>query len=1313
MKLTRRCLAAHTAVAALGGELLEPLASKAAPESPSAQARKVVVLPPQMLHGYGRISATIHSSNSDGVSLATIECESAAKALLVQAKYLSDLQRLPGVKAAEHRLPHGGTARFWSTAAGQTACFARHNTVLILAANKREIPPSLFAQEPLNSATASEFHSRADVPMYLDRWDKYGLLCYFGPEVLPPGSDYVDQKWDYANGLNFARDNQLGLVPWTYPVNDDFFPGSSVQSWSWVQEAARRMNIPVHVNTQINPPQLWLANRYPEQTMLKAPQFLGGYYGVGHDSTGLSAISWLSQEAWDALLGVFQSDVKRFAADANIVGWLEPHGETYELPQKLFLDSGPYADKAFSDWLRHKYGSLQAVGHRWHDNPSRYTSWEQIRMPEVAAFAGFGKDAIDLQGDWRVKYLRARDGHTYTHDEARGLASPPPTAPIPPEWLQPDYDDSGWDLLFAPGNDRLLFIARSPLLYRRSITISPQWLNGHKSVSLYVWEIVGLRDDKTSLWVNGTPAPAETHGANDQRWTRFDITAAVKPGVNHLALLMPRAIICYRSYITHAEPVQYPHLGPHLNAQWEDFLQWNIDSRGAQIRRGAEMIRQVDPHRSINFMAATDYADPVRQACKDYGGRFHDTGSMAGFWTDENCLWMSGARLPVTAEPGNGAPNIRELQLFWGRWITEGVNGVHYFQNWGEIAWNPEVLAVFQANRVMYEAVGKYHAPFAQVGVLFSLQSQWLTGFPWDTGPAGVGGYYSGWNAAMHLLNLCPRDGVGALDFDGTDIDRYRVIVDTNSSVMDDHLIQGIERYCKRGGVFITYGQTGRSSPLEPDGWPITRLTRTHVVRANGPGGTVSPAPGQKVYRREPKNASGLRLQAVNSEPLLLWEDGTAAVCMRRLGSGYIIHFGMEVSGGDFVEWIKPLLTHFGATERPGASVTPQSGLHFRHFIGNTGLHDVWVVFNESDSPIAFDINFRADLHPANVIDIVTGEAQKIERNPSGDTIPGMELARWQTRMFVSARSDVAGSPLEWLTLQRGWHQGTQSPPAKRLPSPEELQRFSLDLTRGWAFKMAPGVDDDGAHRMLSPDFNDQTWERRTLGQYLYPGDHSQKRLLMRRTFTVPAHWPAASQIALFADIPYAQFFHETRIFIDGKPWAEGRKTVDGPYFDTVGGVFIPGSKHLIGLDIATKSTLIGSRGPIWLSCIPDVADEHRQDLAGEWVCWSDAIRRDGTAHLPGETKAMYLGRSVQIDANRQGRSVFVYCESEGDRLALIVNGHLIRHGDQPRQHLFIINITPLIRFGAENKIELAGNSNERKKVTRIELRYYAKAEYP
>nr|MDQ2732138.1 beta-galactosidase trimerization domain-containing protein [Armatimonadota bacterium] len=768
--------------------------------------------------------------------------------------------------------------------------------------------------------------------------------------------------------------------------------------------------------------------------------------------------------AEDALLGVFQGIVRKYAKDPNIVGWLEPHGETGETPQKFFLDSGPYADEVMREFLRRRYGTLRAVSERWHGDANFYKTWADVHLPEIAEFAGFGPGAIDLRGTWRVKYVPAPDGHTYDQGEARGLPSPPPTAPVPPQWSMPGFDDSGWDELTAPGNDRMLYMSRSPLIYRRTVNVPADWLAANPQVTLTIWDMVNRDMDKTVVTVNGHPVVEVSHRANDQHWSEFNVTAALQAGANLLVLQMPRAIICYRAYLTGVPPRQYPRLGPQKNAQWADFVDFIIETRSAQIRRGAEMIRQVDPNSSINFMAAEDYADGVAKAAQDYGGRFHDTGAMAGFWTDSNTLRMCGAGLPVTAEPGNGAPNIREFQMFWGRWLTEGVTGVHYFQNWGEIAWNPDVLKVFQANRAMYTAVGKYHVPFAKVAVLFNLQSNWLTDFPWSQEPNSQGGYYTGFNAAAPLLNYCPRDTIGAIDFETSNADKYRVIIDGNSSITSEELIGNIEKFVRRGGVFITYGQTGRHTPSHVDSWPISKLTGFDVVHdwGWGDGKSVSVAPGQTTLTPADlpgqTRTAGLSLKptAPDAKVLAAWDDGSTAIGMRPLGAGWMVHVGPYMGGDPFVGVYGALLRHFGMTDRVPARATPRPGLHLRHFIGNTGLHDVWILFNESDAATTTDLTFLPGFHPASLTDIVTGDKLDVTRDPAGDAVRGIALDRWQSHMYLSPRAGVASSPPEWLALQSGWWQGTVKPSAKHLPTPAEQQKFSLDLTEGWAFKMSP-----------------------------------------------------------------------------------------------------------------------------------------------------------------------------------------------------------------------------------------------------------------
>ncbi|MCW3054912.1 MAG: hypothetical protein JWN14_4082, partial [Chthonomonadales bacterium] len=1152
------------------------------------------MLLPSVLHGYGNLGAIYRILNMGRSSLTEIVCETAQKALLTQGKYLSDLERLPGLTKTI-LVVHGRSIPCRRTATGGlVTCYAHGRDVLILAASDEKTFTSVCSTYLPPSIDVAQFKPRASIPMYLDRWDRHGLICYFSPETVRPNLAGGDRNFDYGEGLEFLRGHgSLGLVLWTNPLTDDTAEGiTNENAWSWVQTNARKMGLPVHINTQISPPQLWLSNRYREQTMLKTPQFLGGYYGVAHDSAGLGAVSWLSQEAEDALLGVFQHTVRRFAKDPNIVGWLEPHGETAEMPQRFFLDAGPYAEEIWRGFLQRRYGTLQVLSKRWHGQGMAYRSWDDVPLPEIAELVGFGPNAIDLRGVWRVRYLPAPDGHAYTREEARGLPSPPPTAPIPSEWLQLGFDDSGWDELIAPGNDRMLLMSRSPLVYRRTVNIPAGWLAEHPQITLTLWDMVNRDRDVTGIYVNGQPMVDRSNKVNEQHWSQFDVTAALKPGPNLIVMQLPRAIICYRTYLGQEPPKQYPQLSPEKNAQWADLVAWNIETRGAQIRRGAEMIRQVDPDRSINFMAANDYFDPVKKACRDYGGRFHDTGAMAGFWTDWNSLMMSGAGLPVTAEPGNGAPNARDFQLFWGRWLTEAVNGVHYFQNWGEIAWNPEVLKVFEANLPMYQAIGKYHAPFAKVAILFSAQDEWLTGFPWTPEPGTQGGYYSGFNPAHTLRDYCPRDGVGAGDFGTPAVDRFRVIIDSNSMFMDEALIDGIEKYVRNGGVFITYGQTGRHDPARPDSWPISRLTGYDVVDRNR--GSFLPVPGNPIfgpyYEDDPKippqrrtsdnsfgkRSSGMHLKKRTPEcqDLLKWEDGSTAVGMRPLGKGWIVHVGAMDTGDSFLPVLRRLLLHFGVTDRVPAMITQAPGLHFRHFISNTGLHDVWVLFNESDKPLTTDLEFLG-IHPTALTDIVTGQHIEIVRGAGRDPVRGIALAPWQTQMLLSPRADVVGSPLEWLTLQRSWWQGTEKPPAKRLPTPAELQRFSVDLTEGWMCKSIPYLTDEQAAALIQPGVEDKTWERRTLELWLNPHDTSAKRLLLRRKFTVPAHWKDG-QITLCADVPISQFFYEARLFLDGKAWSGGRKSIDGPYLDSMEGALTPGSTHLLALDMQISGSLTG-----------------------------------------------------------------------------------------------------------------------------------------
>ena len=187
MEMSRRSfLARAAALAALGGFELSPEAASGASAHRTGSGA-AVTLAPKTLHGYGTISAAFRVLDGGRASLTHITCESGPKALLTQAKYLSDLERLPGVEKGS--FAHRGQAiPLHHSPSGVLACYARGREVLILAAADASALARLCAAVLPATAAPGDFTPRVPVPMFLDRWDRYGLLCYFAPEAPPPGA---------------------------------------------------------------------------------------------------------------------------------------------------------------------------------------------------------------------------------------------------------------------------------------------------------------------------------------------------------------------------------------------------------------------------------------------------------------------------------------------------------------------------------------------------------------------------------------------------------------------------------------------------------------------------------------------------------------------------------------------------------------------------------------------------------------------------------------------------------------------------------------------------------------------------------------------------------------------------------------------------------------------------------------------------------------------------------------------------------------------------------------------------------------------
>jgi hypothetical protein len=755
-------------------------------------------------------------------------------------------------------------------------------------------------------------------------------------------------------------------------------------------------------------------------------------------------------------------------------------------------------------------------------------------------------------------------------------------------------------------------------------------------------------------------------------------------GDNLIAVCLPQALLDYRVYLSGQPPRVYPALGPRLNAMWADFSDWTAWSRGQAVRRGAQMIRQVDPDRPITLMSPDAYMGPIKEVAEDYGGIFHDTGGMAGSWGDMHPTMIQSMGLPSDCEPGSGAVDLDDFKRFMGRWSTEGTQGIDYFQHIGDILWKPAVKDYFLQTLPLWHLIGKYHVPQAELAVLNSDRSLRLSGFPWNTNETRPELVQRNrfWELISNLVADYPRGGVLEQDFARGRADRFRVILDGNTTVLDPEVIDDIERWVRHGGTFITYHQTGRHTSAVPDAWPISRLTGyavTHIdkLSSNGDGlpcHKLHFAPGQKVFHsdvpewRYAENSQGLSLAKIDPacEDLLLWDDGTVAAGVRRLGKGQVVSLGSNSSVLPFqvLDWLRVKKTPIASSDR---AVTT------RHFVSNNGLYDIWAMWNTKGEPATATFTFREGCRPTALGDVNTGKPVALDSDARGVRLSNVAFSAWETRAFLSPRNRIGRAPADWFALQRDWWSGTVDPGT---PIPAFKSRFCLDLTDDWAFKVLGGgaAGDPAEDRSLAdPKLDDSSWPRVRIGIYNVPDNAEALHVLFRKSFRVPAHWDRG-RVSLFT---HCDVLGKWRRYLDGKPLE--RKAAD----DDLGGRLKPGSEHCLAVELWGDELPAGWPAPVFISYRPEPAA--RQPIHDGWSYAADRLTYGPASRLPLTAPAAgSLRTSVKIDAAQSGRNVMVHVLAGVD--AVIVNGrwsagfgNIYRHVD--------LNVTPWVRFGQENEL--------------------------
>ena len=1275
------------------------------PTVPGLTQQPPVEIPAVQLRGYGRLGGSFaaYKSPAGEASVLRLDAADAAHAGLVLAKYRSDLHNL-GSGADQTLAIAGQTAPAYAAPSGLVLATRAGSTVWIVTApDAASVSALLLAAVP--GAAGLDFTGAASVPTYLDKWDKWGFGFWFPDPLRTP--EKQEATYDVRERIAWAQKMQVGLQFYLDPSFAATGEGIVDEAGKhWAADVASGLGLPVFVQGMSDLP-AWVGNRFPEQMQMKVPEYVGNWYGPngwnGWGGSPYNQISWASQEGLDSWLATFAPLYREYAALPTCTGYGEWHGEVGEGPVAMMMDYGPYVDGAYRRWLRGKYQTPTALDKRW-VTTGRIKSWDDVRLPEPANFLGWGPGAVDLKGEWRRQYQERLSA-----DQQKN-------------WGAVDLDDTAWQSLTAPGDDHQIYqeIRRRPTIFRRSFDLTADQLDRlgvNGKIYLYVWTLDDAFNDKIQCVLNGKPTPDSPVNTYFS-WGVTDVTAALQVGHNSLALRLPWGYLSYRVYLSPEAPRCYPDLAPGRDAQWTDYRDFIAWMREDCLRRGIEAIRREDPDKPIKLYAPGSVVDIMKNLAEDYGCYWHDTGGMSGNWDDLLTDLIRSAGKQMSIEPGNAADDLPSLKAWFGNWCTEGLNAVDYFADIADIMWRPDQKAWFEAHQPTIHLIGKYHYPPAQVATLFGARSARLTGWPWSQfntellwmgrkGPMGAQGSVPD-----------PRDVITETDFARGNAAHYHVIIDDNTFIMDDDLVDQIEAWVKAGGIFIAGAMTGRHSTTAPNTWKLARLTGYKVIGGND-NWRVAGVPGQTVFT-DPKwnqldangtpvlGGAGSFLQKVDPTcvDLAVWAQGLApagavAIGWRPLGQGRVITVGSGIpwgvphAGTELLEWC-------------GISVSTCSapGCRVKHFITNNGLQDLWmVVANGVKDAGPATLTLTGDELPTELTVVGAGTKLTGVPGPRQMVFSGLAVEPAETYALLAPRAHLAPAPLDWLRLQREWWGGTKPPaPAPAIPHVNN----TLDLSRDWLFSPVPAGADAAATAataaaMLLPGAPDKDWTHMILGVWYSQKFPDVKQGVFRKHFTVPAAWAGKGRLWLWIRGSWPACLlppYQVQGSLDGKEIWNSKGWMYSNCIGDLTAQLTPGP-HLLALNLQGNLPASGIAGEAWLEFIPDAP--LTQSLAGNW----------GSIQVPGKGMIKFGTAKFTFtpDPAGQGKQAVLYVEATANNVTgLYLNGRQINR-ETVGQH-FRMNLTEFIRWGQPNTIELIDQwSDTGVEIKTIEMRYYDKGQ--
>ncbi|MFV0592729.1 MAG: beta-galactosidase [Draconibacterium sp.] len=201
---------------------------------------------------------------------------------------------------------------------------------------------------------------------------------YFPAKQLTTvGAYYYPEHWDESQ---WERDlKKMSEMGFEFTHFAEFAwaqiePEEGVYDFAWLDRAielAAKYHLKVVMCTSTATPPVWLVRKYPE--VLKTNED-----GTKMDHGSRQHASFSSNFYRSYSLKMIEELAKHYGDDTRIMGWQldnEPYTNT---------DYGPDAQQRFRNWLKNKYGNIDALNTAWGTNfwSGTYTDFSQINIPK-------------------------------------------------------------------------------------------------------------------------------------------------------------------------------------------------------------------------------------------------------------------------------------------------------------------------------------------------------------------------------------------------------------------------------------------------------------------------------------------------------------------------------------------------------------------------------------------------------------------------------------------------------------------------------------------------------------------------------------------------------------------------------------------------------------------------------------------------------------------------------------------------------------------------------------------------------------------